>query len=158
MSQIFFSAWDSQVTPQPLITPMEPWVTDGTTAGTHQLKKIFAGPFNPNMGDEGSDPDQFTAGALMFFTANDGIHGRELWASDGTTAGTVMQAPTSLTVAVRGTDASGAPASTSTGVANWSATSPFAGVANRRHRLVMRTSAHRRVRTRSTPTRGGGVI
>ena len=31
-------------------------------------------------------------GALMFFAANDGVHGRELWASDGTSAGTVMLA------------------------------------------------------------------
>jgi ELWxxDGT repeat protein len=36
----------------------------------------------------GSDPHQFTAvGATMFFIANDGMNGAELWKSDGTAAG-----------------------------------------------------------------------
>ena len=111
MSQIFFSAWDPQTPPGPLISPLELWGTDGTAAGVHFIKNIFAAPYDPNTADGGSDPDQFTAGALMFFTANDGVHGRELWASDGTTAGTVMlrdiqpdqsfifSGPTSLTAA-----------------------------------------------------------
>ena len=29
-------------------------------------------------------------GGTLFFTADDGIHGRELWTSDGTEEGTVL--------------------------------------------------------------------
>ena len=39
----------------------------------------------------GSDPESLTAvGDKLFFTADDGIHDRELWVSDGTSAGTHM--------------------------------------------------------------------
>ncbi|MBC7815335.1 MAG: hypothetical protein IAG10_00380, partial [Planctomycetaceae bacterium] len=41
--------------------------------------------------DDGSEASQFTVvGDTLFFTANDGIHGRELWKSDGTVKGTVL--------------------------------------------------------------------
>lgn len=47
------------------------------------------GPPAPYRGGAGSGPRQLTlAGSKVFFSANDGIHGRELWVSDGTTAGT----------------------------------------------------------------------
>jgi len=52
----------------------EPWVTDGTSAGTRALADVVPGP-----GD--SAPDEFTAvRGRLFFSADDLLHGRELWA------------------------------------------------------------------------------
>ena len=40
---------------------------------------------------DGSYPDDLTAvGGTLFFAADDGATGRELWKSDGTAAGTVL--------------------------------------------------------------------
>jgi ELWxxDGT repeat protein len=40
-------------------------------------------------GPQSSQPADLTAaGKLLFFTADDGVHGRELWRSDGSVAGT----------------------------------------------------------------------
>jgi ELWxxDGT repeat protein len=65
---------------------MELWVTNGTTAGTHQVKDI-------NPGETGSDPSNMIAvGNHVYFIASDETHGRELWRSDGTEAGTVLVA------------------------------------------------------------------
>ena len=50
----------------------------------HLLKDIDPGP-------GGSMPAQFTAvGSTTYFTADDGVHGYQLWKSNGTAAGTVM--------------------------------------------------------------------
>ena len=44
-----------------------------------------------NSGSGWSSPGDFTVlGNTLYFTANDGINGRELWKSDGTSTGTVM--------------------------------------------------------------------
>jgi RNA polymerase sigma factor (sigma-70 family) len=64
------------------------WKTDGTDAGTKMVKAI-------NLGRVGAFPDatmgNLTAvGRTLFFTADDGVHGLELWKSDGTEKGTVL--------------------------------------------------------------------
>ena len=66
------------------------WVSDGTDQGTRRLRM-----FN---GSRVNDTDQFpkakddslitAVGNRVFFVADDGNTGRELWTSDGTTAGT----------------------------------------------------------------------
>ena len=44
-------------------------------------------------GSAGSYPSYLTAvGSTLYFTADDGAHGREIWKSDGTEAGTVIAA------------------------------------------------------------------
>jgi ELWxxDGT repeat protein len=67
----------------------ELWKSDGTAAGTTLVKDIYTGPtsgfsysFNP------SSPT--VVGNTLYFVANDGVHGRELWKSDGTAAGTTL--------------------------------------------------------------------
>ena len=66
----------------------ELWKTDGTTAGTVLVKDINPGSTGSNI--QFSHPFTNNYGSTLFFTANDGTHGQELWKTDGTAAGTVM--------------------------------------------------------------------
>ena len=88
----FFRAWDKK-------HGEELWKTDGTEKGTKLVKDI-----NPDLppgarcdqGDCGipkgwSHPDTVTVmGKQVFFAADDGKHGVELWKSDGTEKGTTL--------------------------------------------------------------------
>ena len=76
---LFFRAWDGS-------SGTELWRSDGTSAGTKQVKDIDPGPGS-------SFPQAFRVMKVgtkrfLFFSANDGTSGSELWRSDGTAAGT----------------------------------------------------------------------
>jgi ELWxxDGT repeat protein len=63
--RIYFSALSS--------AGRELWETDGTTAGTTMVMDIRPGPL-------GSDPQTlYNAEGILYFTADDSTHGRELW-------------------------------------------------------------------------------
>jgi len=66
----------------------ELWITDGTEAGTGSLKDIKPGPEGQSFP---STSYIISAGnGRVVFAADDGVHGRELWVTDGTPDGTVM--------------------------------------------------------------------
>lgn len=65
----------------------EIWKTDGTTAGTTLLKDV-----NPGTADGVYTTTTFDIVAsnnLLFMPLDDGVYGRELWVSDGTSSGTI---------------------------------------------------------------------
>jgi len=67
----------------------ELWKSDGTEAGTVLVRDIDPRTNKSGIGDR---PELAAVGNTLFFVANDGEHGFELWKSDGTEAGTVMVA------------------------------------------------------------------
>src|SRR5206468_6515212 len=82
--KLYFAADDGD-------TGRELWVTAGTAETTHIVRDI-----NPQLDfdvtfPQGSNPSDFTrVGATLFFSADDGTHGTELWRTDGTKQGTYM--------------------------------------------------------------------
>lgn len=60
------------------------WSSDGTPGGTGVL--LEDAPAWP------SDTDSVVIGSRVYFSGNDGIHGEELWRTDGTASSTVMVA------------------------------------------------------------------
>ena len=70
----------------------ELWGTDGTAAGTHLVKDIYPGPYSgldwPS--PIGEPPGFVEVNGVLLFPAEDGVHGFELWRTDGTTEGTFL--------------------------------------------------------------------
>jgi ELWxxDGT repeat protein len=68
---------------------VELWKTDGTTAGTVRVSDINT----QNTGQDGSNPSELTVfNGKIYFSANNGLTGNEVWQSDGTAAGTTIVA------------------------------------------------------------------
>lgn len=84
-NQLFFTANDGT-------SGEEPYVTDGTTAGTLLLKDIRPGIQSsiPNLTNAANFSGFAVVNGKVLFAANDGINGMELWVSDGTSNGTVL--------------------------------------------------------------------
>ena len=77
---LYFTATDG--------TGIELWKSDGTTSGTVMVKDINTSSIS---GNGNSVPTWLTViGNTLYFSANDGTNGAELWKTDGTTSGTVM--------------------------------------------------------------------
>jgi len=71
------------------------WRSDGTAGGTFALHD-FVGDYDGvcPLGCQPYGPYPFASvGNRIVFTGNDGVHGRALWSSDGTAAGTILLGP-----------------------------------------------------------------
>jgi len=96
--KVFFAANHQDPNIGGLFRRRQLWVTDGTTGGTQMLTNLqggihSSGPLEP-------DPRDLTVvGNLVYFTAYTQANGRELWVSDGTSAGTQMVVDLSPTMA-----------------------------------------------------------
>ncbi len=83
-NRLYFSAFDGA-------GGREPHVSDGTPAGTRLLKDVRAGAAGSGVSNDA--PHTFVpsdVGNTVFFAADDGVSGIELWQTDGTTAGTML--------------------------------------------------------------------
>ncbi|MFQ5603319.1 MAG: ELWxxDGT repeat protein [bacterium] len=81
-STLFFNADDGSL-------GRELWKSDGTESGTVLVKDIHPGS-GSSMPREGIANDLEDVDGTLFFRADDGTTGKELWKSDGTAAGTVL--------------------------------------------------------------------
>lgn len=90
-SVLFAAADGFIVSGGPTVHGNELWRSDGTAT-------VLVADIDPSTSFDGvntiansSNPTGLTkSGSFVYFSANDGVHGEQLWRTDGTTAGTVM--------------------------------------------------------------------
>lgn len=81
---LYFSAYDGAY-------GNELMKTDGTEAGTVLVKDINPTVETPTSSQGSSFPAQFAVfNGALYFQANDGVQGTELWKTDGTAVGTIL--------------------------------------------------------------------
>lgn len=81
-NQVVFAADDG-------IHEVEPWISDGSVAGTRLLADLDKAANGP--GTRSSDPGAtFRFGGTLRFDADDGLAGRELWSTNGSASGTSL--------------------------------------------------------------------
>ncbi len=87
--QLYFVGWKND-------SGRELWKTDGTRPGTELIKDIHPGTTIQEGSSREISNSSLAAGAqlvatddTLYFYADDGVSGRELWKSDGTSAGTL---------------------------------------------------------------------
>ena len=74
-SQLYFHACDL-----PEYDDCELWQSDGTAAGTKRRSDIAPGRQSGVTGDTYFNFNLYPSGGALFFSANDGVTGEELWA------------------------------------------------------------------------------
>ena len=86
-NKLFFVAFDTQ-------KGISLWKSNGSEAGTVMVKDSFADENETNIMtryDYRYNYSEFTdVNGTLYFVLNDGTHGRDIWKSDGSEAGTVM--------------------------------------------------------------------
>ena len=83
-SQLYFTAYGGET------HGVELWTSDGTMGGTYIIKDIRPGA-NSGM-STATDPEFTLLNNEIFFVAEDGTTGDELWKTNGTSAGTMLVA------------------------------------------------------------------
>jgi uncharacterized repeat protein (TIGR01451 family) len=68
----------------------ELFVTDGSEEGTRLIKDIWSAEIAPTIPNNSSPNNFVSFNGKLYFVAEDGVNGRELWVSDGTDVGTFM--------------------------------------------------------------------
>ncbi|MHB1559579.1 MAG: ELWxxDGT repeat protein [Isosphaeraceae bacterium] len=69
--------------------PTELWKSDGSAAGTTMVADLSATSVPHGIPYY---PQGLAVGGVLYFAANDGVHGQELWRTDGTPGGTSLAA------------------------------------------------------------------